>query len=187
MSASVLTNVYEEEQRISRLITRVGGFVSATVPWGTWRLKTTVTGKSAHGIPHTQLNRPSRHWAAWWRLTIAMAAAATAVLTGVPGMTLLSEVLTSTATMKRLPTGSTFWKQNRGVSTVSCRLCCALTDWNTPRSSCRTQIRSLWWCCCQAPISSFPGILGLSCRSLKTWGGWTDGPWPGGDQTHNTH
>lgn len=40
--------------------------------------------------------------------TMEMAAAATAVLTDVPGTMLLSDVLTSTASRKRLPTGSTF-------------------------------------------------------------------------------
>lgn len=74
MFASVLTKVYQQEQRISRL-----------------------KGFEASG-----------HRAARRRLTMAMAAAATAVLTGVPGTTLLSEVLTSTARMKRLPEGSTF-------------------------------------------------------------------------------
>lgn len=44
----------------------------------------------------------------WYRLTMVIAAAATAVLTDVPGTMLLSDVLTSTATMKRFPTGSTF-------------------------------------------------------------------------------
>lgn len=45
------------------------------------------------------------------RLTMVMAAAATAVLIDVPGTTLLSDVLTSTATKKRFPTGSTFYSQ----------------------------------------------------------------------------
>lgn len=43
----------------------------------------------------------------WYYLTMVIAAAATAVLTDVPGTMLLSDVLTSTATRKRLPTGST--------------------------------------------------------------------------------
>lgn len=39
---------------------------------------------------------------------MVMAAAATAVLIDVPGTMLLRDVLTSTATTKHLPTGSTF-------------------------------------------------------------------------------
>lgn len=54
----------------------------------------------------TRLSRPPGRFSVG--LTMAMAAAATAVLTGVPGTTLLREVLTSTANMKRFPTGSTF-------------------------------------------------------------------------------
>lgn len=50
--------------------------------------------------------------------TIEIAAAATAVLTAVPGMMLLSEVLTSTASRKRLPTGSTFWKHSCNSRTI---------------------------------------------------------------------
>lgn len=48
--------------------------------------------------------------------TIVIAAAATAVLTDDPGTMLLSDVLTSTATTMRLPTGSTFWGQNERLN-----------------------------------------------------------------------
>lgn len=50
--------------------------------------------------------------------TMEMAAAATAVLTDVPGTMLLSDVLTSTASRKRLPTGSTFWEHSGSSRTV---------------------------------------------------------------------
>lgn len=50
--------------------------------------------------------------------TIEIAAAATAVLTAVPGTMLLSDVLTSTASRKRFPTGSTFWEDSCGSRTV---------------------------------------------------------------------
>lgn len=49
---------------------------------------------------------------------MVIAAAATAVLIDVPGTMLLNDVLTSTATTKRLPTGSTFWGQNNNRTSV---------------------------------------------------------------------
>lgn len=55
-------------------------------------------------ISHT----PCSHLARVYCLTMEIAAAATAVLIEVPGTMLLSDVLTSTATTKHLPTGSTF-------------------------------------------------------------------------------
>lgn len=58
----------------------------------------------------------------WYYLTMVIAAAATAVLTDVPGTMLLSDVLTSTATRKRLPTGSTCWGQIATVREVKWQL-----------------------------------------------------------------
>lgn len=118
---------------------------------------------------------PTHSVAVEYYLTIVMAAAATAVLTDVPGTMLLSDVLTSTATTKRLPTGSTFWGQRcnskGGYVFAGATGCCLLwwsaRDWRTLKRTYRkTFVKRSIYCFEDAAVWIPPGFTLIALASF---------------------